>query len=90
MPATRKIIVSTTPIQLVPENPKRTVLAIANVGNYVCYVSVDPANITSQGFPVGPGTYVAWKKVDGDHPELMLFAQATADTEIRLWEDWSD
>ena len=88
MPMARKVIVDTYPVQIAPFNPKRVTLGIFNTGNYTVYISPDRVNILNNGWPINAGVGVIFKRKDGDHVEYELWGQATAQTELRVWEDY--
>lgn len=69
--------VGTTEIQLTPYNPRRKSLVIFNNGSLTVFISQDPANIAAQGFPLTPGGSAAFVDIEGDEPELAIYAVST-------------
>jgi len=89
MPLPRAVSVGNKITQIVPYNPDRVVLAVFNVGNYVAYISPDMVDVDKKGFPINPGVGITWKKVEGDKPEVALWAIApSGTTELRIWEEF--
>jgi hypothetical protein len=89
--AFRKVTVGTTPTIVVPFNPKRTGLTIYNNGTVTVYISDKQTNILEEGFPMPPGVYIGFAKVDGDETEYALYAQAEAGTgELRVQESFGE
>jgi hypothetical protein len=85
----RAVSVGTTPTEIAEYNPLRLALAIHNDGNDRVFVSHDPQNVSSQGWPLDPGVMVSFSVADGDQPWLRLFAQAASGTQpVRIYEGY--
>jgi hypothetical protein len=83
----RAITVSTTPTVIASYNPRRISLTIVNVGNNDVYVSIDPQNIVTNGFPISPGMILTLVREDGDKAEYAFYAQTlTGKSELRIQE----
>lgn len=88
---TYKIIVDQTIRKITVYNPKRVALAIRHVSGETVYLSEDPVNVVEQGFPLEAGDGIVFRKVDGDTPEMTLWACTTTGTaELRIWEIYSE
>jgi hypothetical protein len=87
----RKVTVGTTPTIIVAFNSKRSALTIYNPGPATVYVSDKQTNIIEEGFPVGPGVYIGWAKVDGDETEYAVYGQVESGTQdIRVQESYGE
>lgn len=86
--------VSTSAVEIVPENKRRTFLAIYHNGSVTIHLGKDNSVTTSNGFPLLAGTTRTWKlEVDKETQEETLytgpiFGIADSGTQdIRYWED---
>jgi hypothetical protein len=70
----RRQEVDTSVIQIVPYNEKRTTLLIRVESGGPCYISNDPTDVQTKGYPLYTGEYISFLKRDGDIPEFELFA----------------
>lgn len=81
-------VVTNTPSQIVPYNPKRTSLVIWNndaASN--AYLGSDASMTASNGLPLLPSTGYSFLKGMGDDPRLAFFALGpAAGVEIRWFE----
>jgi len=83
--------VTTTTDRLVSYNPRRKSLVIVNIGTATIFVSNDPANVATFGFPLGVGGSIGLTKQEGDEPELEMYAVAVSGSEdVRIMEGIGD
>ena len=70
-----KPVTVTTDIEpVVTYNPRRFGVALFNNGTDTVYVSQDPLNVVTDGFPVSSGVVVILSEEDDDEPEMALYA----------------
>lgn len=83
--------VDTTVREIVGYNERRTSVVIFNNGAARVFISQDEAAITIEGFPLDTGGSIGLASVDGDEPELRVFAQCAAGTsELRVVESFGE
>ena len=70
----KPVTVTTTIEPVVTYNPKRKGLALFNNGTVTVFVSQDPSNVASDGFPVAASVAIIFSSEDDDEPELALYA----------------
>lgn len=82
-------VVDTTERMVVAYNKRRKSLVIENNGTARVFVSQDPANIAADGFPLDPGWSIGLQTVEGDEPELAMYAVASSGTQdVRVVEQF--
>lgn len=83
--------VSTSAVQVVNHNPKRTSLAISNNDNTaIIYWAKDKAVTTSTGFPIYPQTTVIFARYTGDDPTIARYAISdTVSKSVRVEEEFA-
>lgn len=87
----RKVVVGTTPTLVLSFNPRRVCWTIKNYSGSTAFISENPANIVSEGFPLGVGEFISYIKKDGDSPEYAIYAQTESGTaELRVQESFSE
>ena len=85
--ATRAMIADTTVRLLAPYDPHRLTLAIYNNGSNVAFISKDPTEVTTNGWPILPNGGISFTKRDGDEPEGPWYVQLlTGTTDLRIVE----
>lgn len=83
--------ITTTTTQIVPYNAKRTTLLIKNQSGQTIFVSTDQTEITTRGYPLAVGEFMAAVKVDGDVPELQMYAATSVGTsDVRIVETYEE
>jgi hypothetical protein len=86
----RAVTVTTSVTEIADYNPQRVAFALQNNGTVRVFVSHDPINVLTQGWPVDPGVMLSFSVADGDQPWLRFFAQtATGTAELRIYEGFS-
>lgn len=79
--------IGTGETMLTPYDAKRTSVSIINLGAARVFVSQDPANIASQGWPLDPGWGLGLSVLEGDEPDLALYAVSEVGTnDLRVVE----
>lgn len=82
-----KVVVTTQPTRILPFNPRRKTVTIINLGDYRIFISQNPTNIISEGFPIYPLEGITLDEEDGDEPEYALYAQTeTGEVDVRVQE----
>ena len=83
----RRVTVGYTVSKILAYNPKRITAVIMNMGDRTVYISQDPKYVELNGFPIFPTATVMLDKLDGDKPELDLYARtATGETTLAIEE----
>ncbi len=83
------VVVPTATVELLPYNDRRVSLAITNVGAYRAFLSNDPTNVDSVGFPIDPGQSLSFSVSDGDEPQWQWWAVAYGgSTTLRIYEGY--
>ena len=83
----RAVTVSTTPTIIASYNPRRISLTILNYSSTTVFISINPTNIISEGFPIDPGVVITLAREDGDNPEYAFYAQTISGyAELRIQE----
>lgn len=81
--------IPTTEIEVTGYNKRRTSVAIMNLGTGRVFVSQDPANIADNGWPLDPGWAMGLTVLEGDEPDLALYAVSDVGTNgIRVVEQF--
>lgn len=84
-----KIVIGTTPVQIVPYVKERLALLIRHHIGEKVFVSNDAVEIVDKGFPLMVGDTFSLLAVDGDCPDLALYAVTTVGTaELRIVESY--
>lgn len=87
----RRATVGTDPVQIVAYQKDRTGVMIRNVGGAEVFISTDQVDIINQGWNIAVGEYVAFLRVDGDAPDLQIYAQTASGTaELRIVESYGE
>jgi len=87
----RRQEVSSETIQIVPYNEARTTLLIRVESGGPCYISNDPKDVQTKGYPLNTGEYISFLRRDGDIPEFELFAVSpTATTVLKIIEGYGE
>jgi hypothetical protein len=87
--AFRSAKVTTEPTQVAPYNPERLCLVLVNVSSPTVFISDDPRDILTKGFPVPQGTVVSFIALLGDATQRAYYAQvASGEGELRIIESW--
>lgn len=83
------VVVPTTVVEILPYNDRRISLAFSNVGANRAFLSNDPTNVDSNGFPIDPGQSLSFTVTDGDEPQWQWWAIATGGpTSLRVYEGY--
>lgn len=76
----KRVDVSTTLIQIIAVNEKRSGVIFHNRGTAELLISRDKTNVATQGFPVPSGGFFAYLKVDGDDSVNAVYGITAAGT----------
>lgn len=89
--AFRKVTATTAPTLVLSYNPKRTCWTIKNYSGSTAFISENPTDITTTGFPLGVGEYISYIRKDGDRPEYAIWAQCeTGSADLRVQESFEE
>jgi hypothetical protein len=87
----RRQEVSTSVVQIVPYNEARTTLLIRVESGGPCFISNDPMDVQTKGYPLYSGEYISFLRRDGDIPEFELFAVSpTTTTVLKIIEGYGE
>ncbi len=75
---TRRVTITTVVGQVLPYHRDRRSWQILNIGIDTVWVSQDPANITTDGMPIYPGTSLEASAVDGDNTDMAIYGVASS------------
>lgn len=78
-------------LQVVPYNEKRAGLLIKNFAGNPAFLSNDQVDVTVRGYPLAVGEFLSMVRVDGDVPELQLYAQTLVGAaDLRIVETFGE
>lgn len=83
--------VSTSSVQIVNHNPRRSSLTLSNNDSAaIIYIDTHSPVTTASGMDLQPYTKVVYNRVNGDDPSLARYAISdTADKELRVEESFA-
>ncbi len=86
MKLTRQETVTTDAREIVSQSPKRTSLAVHNLGVGTIYIAADNQVTTSSGFPIRSGASLSFAEIFGDDTTLAYWAIGTGSDIIAIME----
>lgn len=87
--AEKSVSITTTRIQIIAVNIKRTAVAFHNRGTAEIFVSRDKESILTKGWPIPSGGFAAFLKNDGDDTVNAMYSLTTSGVaDLRVTESF--
>jgi len=88
---TKQITILVAGIQIVDQNPQRTVLTLANLDNAnIIYVSDDIGKVITEMYPIFPETFISLPKIQGEEPQKAWYGRTAVASRLAVLESFGD
>ena len=88
---TKQILIVTAGIQIVDQNPQRTVLTLANLDNAnIIYVSDEPGRKVTEMYPIFPETFISLPRIQGEEPHKAWYGRTAVASTLAVLESFGD
>jgi len=88
---TKQLLIAVLGIQIVDQNPQRTVLTLANLDNAnIIYVSDQPGKAITEMYPIFPETFISLPKIQGEEPQKAWYGRTAVASILAVLESFGD
>jgi len=88
---TKQILITVAGIQIVDQNPQRTVLTLANLDVVdIIYVSDEPGRAITEMYPIFPETFISLPRIQGEEPQKAWYGRTAVASTLAVLESFGD